>query len=30
VLLTTKYATTWRRETDGQWRLVVGSSGPNP
>ena len=30
VLLTAKYATIWRRETDGRWRLVVGSSGPNP
>jgi uncharacterized protein (TIGR02246 family) len=28
--LTTKYATIWRRDADGRWRLVVDSSSPNP
>jgi uncharacterized protein (TIGR02246 family) len=28
--LTTKYATIWQRDADGQWRLAVDSSSPNP
>jgi len=28
--LTTKYATIWRRDADGRWRLAVDSSSPNP
>jgi uncharacterized protein (TIGR02246 family) len=27
---TTKYATIWRRDADGRWRLAVDSSSPNP
>jgi uncharacterized protein (TIGR02246 family) len=28
--VTTKYATIWQRDADGQWRLAVDSSSPNP
>lgn len=27
--MTTKYATIWQREADGQWRLAVDSSSPD-